>query len=32
VIPDYWIEPTIEDLLHGVDTELNFALKLIDQK
>lgn len=32
VIPDYWIEPTIEDLLHGVDTPLNFALKLIDQK
>lgn len=29
VIPDYWIEPTIEDLMHGVDTELNFALKLI---
>ena len=32
VIPDYWIEPTIEDLLHGVDTGLNFALKLSDQK
>ncbi|MVM33460.1 hypothetical protein GO755_25715 [Spirosoma sp. HMF4905] len=32
VIPDYWIEPTIDDLLHGVDTELNFALKLINQK
>jgi hypothetical protein len=27
VIPDYWIEPSIEDLLRGVDTELNFALK-----
>lgn len=32
VIPDYWIEPTIEDLLHDVDTELKFALKLIDRK
>jgi len=32
VIPDYWIEPSIEDLLHGVDTELNFALKLINQE
>lgn len=31
VIPDYWVEPAIEDLLHGVDTKLNFALKLIDQ-
>jgi C-terminal processing protease CtpA/Prc len=32
VIPDYWVEPPIEDLLHGVDTELNFALKLINQE
>jgi hypothetical protein len=32
VIPDYWIEPAIEDLLHGEDTELNFALKLIGQE
>ncbi|MBS1665279.1 MAG: hypothetical protein JST68_29810 [Bacteroidetes bacterium] len=32
VIPDYWVEPTVEDLLRGVDTELDFALKLIEQK
>jgi hypothetical protein len=32
VLPDHWIEPSIEDLLHGVDTELSFALKLIDPK
>ncbi|QMW00507.1 S41 family peptidase [Spirosoma foliorum] len=32
VIPDYWIEPTIGDLLQGVDTELNFTLKLIDRE
>jgi C-terminal processing protease CtpA/Prc len=31
VIPDYWMEPNINDLLHGVDTELSFALKLIDR-
>ena len=32
VIPDYWIEPAIDDLLHTIDTELNFALKLIGRK
>ncbi|GAB4028816.1 S41 family peptidase [Spirosoma koreense] len=32
VLPDYWIEPTIEDLLDGVDTELNFALKLLNNQ
>ncbi|MVM39000.1 hypothetical protein GO730_18030 [Spirosoma sp. HMF3257] len=30
VIPDYWIEPIIEELIDGVDTELNFALKLLN--
>lgn len=32
VMPDYWIEPTINDLLRGVDTELNFALKLLNKQ
>lgn len=32
VIPDHRIEPSIEDLLKKVDTELNFALRLIDQQ
>ncbi|WP_428658681.1 S41 family peptidase [Runella sp.] len=32
VIPDYRVEPAIEDILHGVDTELNFALKLINRE
>jgi hypothetical protein len=32
VIPDHWIEPAIENLLQAVDTELNFALKLIGKE
>lgn len=29
VMPDYPVQPTIQDVLHGVDTELMFTLKLI---
>jgi Peptidase family S41 len=29
VIPDYEIEPTIDEYLNGVDAEMNYALKLI---
>lgn len=32
VLPDYYIVPEIEDLLNGVDTELNFVLDLITKK
>ncbi len=30
VFPDFYIQPAMEDLIRGVDTELNFVLKLTD--
>lgn len=32
VLPDYSIELKIEDLLKGVDTELNFAIDIINKQ
>ena len=32
VFPDYFVTPRIDDILMGVDTELNFALDLISSK
>lgn len=32
VMPDYPVQPTIQDVLNGVDTEMKFTLKLIGQK
>jgi hypothetical protein len=32
VEPDYDVTPKIDDILKGVDTELNFALSLIPSK
>ncbi|MFC2158321.1 S41 family peptidase [Acidobacteriota bacterium] len=32
IIPEFPVEPTIEDLLNGQDTVLNYALKLIKSK
>jgi hypothetical protein len=29
VIPDFPVQPTIQDVLNGVDTEMMFTLKLI---
>lgn len=32
VFPDYYITPKIEDILNGIDAELNFTLNLITSK
>lgn len=32
VEPDYYVTPKIDDILKGIDTELNFALSLIPSK
>ncbi|SHH64157.1 Peptidase family S41 [Chryseolinea serpens] len=32
VFPDYYVSPKIEDIMRGVDTELNFVLNLISTK
>lgn len=32
LIPDFYIQPTIEDYLNGNDTEMNFAIKMITKK
>ena len=32
VIPDYHVTPTIEDIINGIDTEMEFTLKLIEKK
>jgi len=32
VIPDYEVEPTFEEYTHGTDSEIEFALKLINKK
>jgi Peptidase family S41 len=32
VFPDYYVTPKIEDVINGIDTELNFALDLIVSK
>jgi hypothetical protein len=32
VYPDYYIIPNIDDILKGIDTELNFALSLISSR
>jgi C-terminal processing protease CtpA/Prc len=32
VFPDYHVVPKIEDIIRGIDTELNFTLDLISQK
>jgi hypothetical protein len=32
VDPDYAVTPNIDDILKGIDTELNFTLDLISSK
>jgi hypothetical protein len=32
VYPDYYVTPKIDDILNGIDTELNFAIGLIPSK
>jgi len=32
VLPDFYIQPTIEDALNGIDKEMDFTLELIKQK
>lgn len=31
-IPDYWVEPTIQEFINGKDAEMEFVLKLINEK
>lgn len=31
-IPDYHVEPSIQDLIKGIDTEMNFTLDLIEEE